>query len=302
MLPQKLTGTIYVLQQLSNINLVMPPALRMPEHTDPSVGIASQPRLNSSSARKKGQPKRSCIERSEVTTEYILTLLGNFKEIDSTLAARAWMMASAIPTLRSLIAEATGLYIINTTCVQIRLNSQSVLRHLRTSDVVSELADALRYQHDCRCVLQSDAELVHHRRRAATRSGTAGVMRASKQARGVDAALRWANYYDPLDDDEPCPDANAAGVKQQRRPAKQRNASPAQRTKPKATAPLIMATWNATKLTPAKTHELLGLASKSQVLIIAVQETWEAPEKWQQPQIIADEYNYTWHGVPRVGK
>jgi hypothetical protein len=69
--------------------------LRMPEHTDPSVGIASQPRLNSSSARKKGQPKRSCIERSEVTTEYILTLLGNFKEINSTLAARAWMMASA---------------------------------------------------------------------------------------------------------------------------------------------------------------------------------------------------------------
>jgi hypothetical protein len=30
-------------------------------------------------------------------------------------------------------------------------------------------------------------------------------MRASKQARGVDAALRWANYYGPLEDDEPCP-------------------------------------------------------------------------------------------------
>ncbi len=45
-------------------------------------------------------------------------------------------------------------------------------------------------------------------------------------------------------------------------------AGPTQRTKPKGTAPLIMATWNATKLTPAKTHELLGLASKSQVLII----------------------------------
>jgi hypothetical protein len=103
MLRHQLTGSVYILQQLSDIHLILPAALRMPAATDPGGWLdASLRRNNNGSARKKGQPKRSCIQRSEATTEYILTLLGNFQQVTCTLAARAWMMSSAIPTLQSL--------------------------------------------------------------------------------------------------------------------------------------------------------------------------------------------------------
>lgn len=252
-----------------------------------------QQRAINGSSRKKGQPKRSCVQRSAVTTEYILTLLGNFTQVQSPVAVRAWIMASSIPTLQSLLVEAVSVHIASDTCIHIKLNHLTVMQYLRTDDLVAELSDALRREHDCRCVLQSDAELVQYRCRATSRHAALDQTR-SKHARMMDNSLRWANYYDPLDDDQPCADANDAGVRQQQRcqaAAPQRARVPQrQRKRPAGTTPLIMATWNATSLTPAKTHELLSLASKAHVLIIAVQETWETKDKWKQPKSIASEY------------
>ncbi len=99
-LQQRLTGTLYILQQLDDINHVLQACLRMPAHSDTHVGSAGENHRNNNngSVRKKGQPKRSCIQHSEVTTEYILTLLGNFKQVQSTLAARAWLMFLSHPS------------------------------------------------------------------------------------------------------------------------------------------------------------------------------------------------------------
>ena len=302
---QPLTGTVYVQRQVADIDLILPPALQLPPRNTPGAtgsATSTQVRPQNGSVRKKGQPKRSCVQCSPANTEYILTLLGNFQHVQSKIAAQAWMLSSAIRTLQSLATEATGLYIVNDNCIQVKLSSPTVMRHLRTSDSVSHLQESLRQHHDCRCVLQSDAEILHYRRRAASRPhALAQPPRASKHARHIDHLLRFANYYDPLDDDQPCPDANTGGVKQTGEAPPRRPPQARQRSKPAASAPLILATWNATALTPTKTHELLSLASKAHVLVIAVQETWEN-KKWQPPQIIANEYNYTWCGCPRAGQ